>query len=596
MTNSPIDQSSSPTNVPNTQANKPNERKPLRLWPGVVAVVIQWLFWFVLPVVIPKAGMIGMLGGVICGLLVIIWWLFFSRARWLERVGAILLIVIAIAATKRIVHPSIAGGAMGMLLFVYAIPIMSLTLLASAALGRRFSKWPRRGLMAAAIVVACLGFTLLRTGGISAEGDSDLHWRWSKTPEEKLLAQGDEPTAPIPTPPTSDIAKTGSDWPGFRGSNRDSIVRGARIETDWSQKPPVQIWRRPIGPAWSSFSVGDNLFYTQEQRGDHETVSCYTLTTGQPVWKHRDAARFYESNAGAGPRGTPTLHDGRLYTLGGTGILNALNARNGSVIWSRNAASDTKATLPAWGFAGSPLVVGDVVIVATAGVLAAYDIANGNPRWQGPTGARGYSSPHLVTIGGTQQILLLSTVGVISVAPNDGAILWKHAWDGDGIVQPAVTADGDVLLGSGSGMGSKVGILRLAVAKGGSGWNTTERWTSYDLNPYFNDFVVHKDHAYGFDGSEISCIETKNGAGKWKGGHYGQGQLVLLSDQDLLLVLSETGDVALVKAAPDQFVELARFKAIEGKTWNHPVLVGDILLVRNSEEMAAFRMSLIGGK
>ncbi len=164
---------------------------------------------------------------------------------------------------------------------------------------------------------------------------------------------------------------------------------------------------------------------------------------------HRDAARFWESNGGAGPRATPTLSNGRVYTLGATGILNVLDAGDGSVVWSRNAATDTGTEPPGWGFAGSPLVVGDVVIVATSGKLAAYDLATGEPRWLGPDGGGGYSSPHLVTIGGVPQVLLLSGEGAISVAPADGTVLWKHPWSaGAGIVQPALTADGDVLIGS----------------------------------------------------------------------------------------------------------------------------------------------------
>jgi outer membrane protein assembly factor BamB len=368
---------------------------------------------------------------------------------------------------------------------------------------------------------------------------------------------------------------------------RDGVAHGARIATDWSASPPVELWRRPIGPGWSSFAVRGNHLYTQEQRGDDEIVSSYDVSTGEPVWRHRDAARFWESNGGAGPRGTPTLSNGRVYTFGATGILNALDAGDGTVVWSRNPASDTGTEVPGWGFSSSPLVVGDVVMVAAEGKLAAYDLATGKPRWYGPKGGAGYSSPHLLTIDGVVQVLLMSGNGAISVAPADGTVLWKHpgAW-GAPIVQPALTVDGDLLFGTGAG------IERVAVTHGPGGWTAKERWTSNGLKPYFNDFVVHEGHAFGFDGSILACIDLADGKRKWKGGRYGHGQLVLLPDQDLLLVVSEQGEVALVGATPDQFTELARLPAIEGKTWNHPVLAGDVLLVRNGEEMVAFRLPL----
>jgi hypothetical protein len=165
--------------------------------------------------------------------------------------------------------------------------------------------------------------------------------------------------------------------------------------------------------------------------------------------------------------------------------------------------------------------------------------------------------------------------------------------DGASILQPAVTADGDLLIAAGDSMGGS-GLRRLAVSRGSAGWTVEERWTSRGLKPYFNDFVVHEGHAFGFDGSIMSSIDVADGQRKWKGGRYGHGQLVLLPDQDVLLVLSEEGGLALVAAAADQFRELAKFKALEGKTWNHPVLAGDVLLVRNGEEMAAFRLSRAG--
>jgi outer membrane protein assembly factor BamB len=354
------------------------------------------------------------------------------------------------------------------------------------------------------------------------------------------------------------------------------------------------LWRRPIGPGWSSFAVQGDSFYTQEQRGDDEVVTCYNVSTGQPVWRHTDGARFWESNAGAGPRATPALSNGRVYTLGATGIVNALDATDGAVVWSRNAAADTGKKVPHWGFAGSPLVVDDAVIVATAGRLVAYDRPTGKLRWLGPAGGGGYSSPHLATIDGVKQILLLNGDGVTSVEPAAGKELWKYAWDGDGIVQPALAADGEVLIGAGSGLNAGVGVRSIVVGHGPDGWTARERWTSNGVKPYFNDFVVHKGHAFGFDGSILACIDLADGKRKWKGGRYGHGQVILLPDQDLLLVLSEKGELALVAAAPDQFRELARLAAIEGKTWNHPVLASGVLLVRNDQEMAAFRLSLAG--
>ena len=582
------------------QTDEPTPRKPLRLWPGVVIVVLMWLLRFGVPLVAPEAIIVAMLGELIGGLAIVVWWLFLSRAPWSERVGALVLMVVALFATSRVVHASIRNGMMGFMLLAYSIPVMSLALVVWAVASRRLADGARRVALVVTILLACGVFTIIRTGGITGDADSDLHWRWTKTPEERLLAQGgDEPLAPQSTPTSlasalaaPAAAKTEADWPGFRGRERDGIIRGVRIKTDWSASPPVELWRRPIGPGWSSFAVGGGLLYTQEQRGDDEIVACYDFTTGKPVWRHRDAARFWESNAGPGPRATPTLSNGRVYTLGATGIMNVLDAVTGSVVWSRNAVSDTGAKIPGWGIAGSPLVVDNVVIVAASGNLVAYDLATGKPRWFGPKGGTSYSSPQLLTIDGVAQILLLSATGATSVAPADGSLLWNHPWpSGTRIMQPALTADGNLLISTGDGMGGG-GMRRIAVVHGSRGWTAEERWTSEDLNPNFNDFVVHDGHAYGFDYSSLACIDLKDGKRKWKGARYGYGQLVLLSDQNMLLVLSEKGELALVKAAPDQFTELARFPALAGKTWNHPVLVGDVLLVRNGEEMTAFRLSL----
>lgn len=609
-------------------------RKPLRLWPGVLAVALQWLVMFGLPIAAPDQGGAAIIAGIVGALAVALWWLLFSRAPWLERVGAIAMMVIAVAITFRLVHESIANGMMGFMLYIYAAPVLSLGLVAWAVASRGLSGGRRLASMAAALMLACATLTLVRTDGLTGDADSDFEWRWTPTAEQRLLASTaenhtlnppdsiaatspsppsatkpvEEPTAPAATgvapsamsepgttrvewPATSEARSTRIGWPGFRGPARDSVVHATRIDTDWSRNPPKELWRRAIGPGWSSFAVAGDRFFTQEQRGDDEIVSAYDLKSGEPVWIHRDKARFWESNAGAGPRATPTLNGGRVYTLGATGILNALDIRDGSVIWSRNAVTDTGAKIPDWGIASSPLVVGDVVVVATAGSLAAYDAATGKTRWLGPKGGWGYSSPHLATIDGVEQIVLVNGPGAIGVAPSDGAVLWKYEWAGDSIVQPAILEGGDLLVGSGSGLADKTGMLRATVThQGEGGWSVKERWESTGLKAYFNDFVVHRGHAFGFDGSILACIDLEDGGRKWKGGRYGHGQLILLPDQDLLMVLSESGELALVSASFEKFAEIARAQVLNGKTWNHPVLAGDVLLVRNGEEMAAFRV------
>ncbi len=585
-----------PHPVSSTPASAPTSLSPpppsLRLWPGVVIVALQWLLRFVVPLVAPDALIFGVIAGLACGLALIVWWLFFSRAPWPDRVGVLVVMVVAMLVTKRVVHPSIAGGMMGLMLPIFSIPVLCLALVAAVAAGRCLSHVARRSVVVAAILLACGVFTVLRTGGITGEADSDFHWRWTPTPEERLLTQARERSQatvarPLPAPaPAAVPEKTSAAWPGFRGANRDGIVRGARIATNWSATPPLELWRRPIGPGWSSFAVSGSLIYTQEQRGEDEIVACYQLADGEPVWRHQDAARFYESNAGPGPRGTPTLHDGRVYTFGATGIVNALDASTGAVAWSRNAATDTKRKVPDWGFASSPLVVGDLVIVAVSGTLAAYDRATGAARWVGPADGGSYSSPHLLEIEGVRQVMLLSGAGATSVAPADGKVLWQHAWKGFAIVQPAEIAPGDFLIST----GDTTGVRRIQVSRAKDDWAVQERWTSNRLKPYFNDHVVHRGHAFGFGSGTLACIELESGERRWKGGRYGSGQLLLLADQDVLLVLSEQGELALVAAKPGEFAELARFKALEGKTWNHPVLAGDVLLVRNDREMAAFRL------
>jgi len=593
--------------------------KPLRLWPGVAIAVVQVLV-AVIAAFLPGGAMYAMGSGAIGSLLIPIWWLFFSRAPWLDRIAAIVLIPVAVVLSKFVVDVSIAGAGQGFLVYVLSLQPLMLGLVLWAVATRESRPSTRRLALIATVIIASVPISLVRTGGIGGHSGMELHWRWTPTAEELLLARGSDELKPLPPAPAVEtpapaaaapidkaaapIAEKAAapapspvvedarpaEWPGFRGPNRDSVVRGVRISTDWAASPPAQMWRRPVGPGWSSFAVRGDLFYTQEQRGDEEIVACYRVSTGEPVWRHADPVRFYESNGGAGPRSTPTIYKDRVYSMGATGILNALDAKTGRKIWSHNTSTDTSREVPFWGISSSPLVVDEVVIVSVGGTLSGYDAASGTQRWVGPPHGGSYSSPHLVTIDGVTQVLILSSPGVVSVNPADGKLLWDYKWEGGAIIQPGVTEDGDILINAMTAMGGS-GTKRLAIKHEGGAWTPEERWTTNGLKPYFNDYVIHKGHAYGFDNNILACIDLADGKRKWKGGRYGNGQMILLADQDLLLVTSEEGEIALVSATTEQFKELARIPIFNSKTWNHPVVVGNVLLVRNGEEMAAFKLA-----
>ena len=609
-------------------------RKPLRLWPGAALAVVLAVSFLVVPIVAPDTELpVGLLGAVLAALGIVVWWLLFSRAAWIDRIGALALGVVMAIGLNRVAHPSISGAGQGFYVYLLSALLMTFGLVVWAAATRAFSDSTRRLALPVVLAVMCTPLMIIRTAGVNSTSNSGMeyHWRWTPTPEELLLAKGEEPVVPAPQvtapeaptvqapPPATTAApnapeapkapeaptpqapqapkapkapKIAAEWPGFRGPLRDGVIRHVRINTDWTTAPPMEMWQRPIGPGWASFAVRGDLLYTQEQRGDNEMVTCYRVSTGQPVWRHSDSVRFYESNGGAGPRGTPTVDGNRVYAFGATGLLKALDAMTGQVAWTADVSTEAKRAVPFWGFASSPIVVDDVVIIAASGTLVGYDVATGKMKWKGPSYGGSYSSPHLLTLDGVEQVVLLGGPGVVSVNAGDGKTLWEYKWEPGPMVQPAVTEDGDILVNNVAATGG-VATRRLHVTQGAAGWNIEERWTSNGLKPNFNDFVVHKGHAYGFDNNILAAINLETGQRVWKGGRYGNGQMVLLKDQDLLLVTSEDGELALVAATPDKYTEVAKMRILEGKTWNHPVIVRDILLVRNGEQMKAFKLPVL---
>jgi outer membrane protein assembly factor BamB len=540
---------------------------------------------------------IGMFFGPLVGSgAVVLWWLFASRVGWTDR-GVLLLALLAGALVYPFYDASLRElGLMGVALFIFPVVITAWVL---CFLVTWFQPWRVR--RAEAIIVGLLAwgaFGLFRFQGTDGSFSASFPYRWSLTGEEKLLAEiasGKRKTEPDQPKVEKLLVLEPGDWPGFRGPDRDARLAGVRIATDWKTHPPRELWRQRVGPGWSSFAVVGRRLYTQEQRGEVELVVCYDVDSGEELWIHKNRARFTEAIGGPGPRATPTFYQGNIYALGATGWLNCLDAASGHERWSRDIVGDSGAKVPQWGFAASPLVVGGVVAVFAGGPegksVLGYDASSGDVAWTAGDGRLSYCSLHFARFEGVEQLLLATEAGLTAFHPALGQVLWQHDWALGGgmarVVQPALVGESDVLLGTSFGVGTR----RLHVSRTGDQWAAREVWTSLAIKPYYNDLVIHKGHLYGFDGPFFTCLTLDEGKAKWRARGYGNGQVLLLADQDLLLVLSEKGDVALLETNPDAHKEIGRFKALEGKTWNHPVVAHGRLFVRNGEEMACYQLT-----
>jgi outer membrane protein assembly factor BamB len=408
-------------------------------------------------------------------------------------------------------------------------------------------------------------------------------------------ASEDVPSAapPAATPPDAapaaprapDLAPV---WSDFRGPHRDGRHTDGPIRTDWPADGLPRLWKQPIGLGYASFVAAGGRAFTIEQRRDQEIVASYDIETGREIWTHGWSGEFVETMGGDGPRATPTYHAGRIYALGALGELRSLDARTGRLIWRRNILSDAGARNVQWGMAAAPLIVDDTVVVLPGGpghAVVAYDLAAGTPRWHVLDDPMAYVSPMLVTLAGTRQLLAVGALRAVGIVPVDGRLLWEYAWPTDmgiNVAQPLLLGGDRVFLSAGYGQGAAV----FEVGRSGDQFATKTIWRNTRIKNKFSSSLLRGGYIYGLDEAILACVDAATGELRWKGGRYGYGQVILSGDH--LIVITEAGELVLVKATPEQHVEVARFQAIEGKTWNHPIIANGRLLVRNLQEMAAF--------
>jgi len=589
---------SGPEAAPQDSLAKSAKFRPLRTWPALLLVALIFVTRFgpnLLEGGPSSYWMISVFGPMLCCLLLVIWWLAASRATWKERLFGTLGLIGALALAVWLADPTMRGPGtttltlpMGMVVFGLGVAVL-----------RERRPAIRTGV---ALLLALAGFgftTLLRNEGMTGDYALGIHWRWSQSPEESLLAA--RKTAAKPDRGDSvkiREALSHPEWPGFRGPDRDSRSRGPQISTNWAAPPPRQLWKIAVGPAWSSFGVAGNLLFTQEQRGPMETVVCYDADTGREVWNREIEGRFDDPLGGPGPRATPTLASGGLFVTGATGMFLRLDPASGEVVWKQDLRTVAGRKVPMWGFAASPLVTGSVVIVYAGGPngkgVLAFDSATGALRWSAAAGSDSYSSPQLNAIAGEDMVLMLSNEGLVFLDPVSGKERLNYEWKFSNYraLQPRLVGDDMILLPTGMNTGTRA----IKVTKSNGQLAAEELWTSRNLKPDFTDIVTHQGYAYGIDAGIFTCVDLKTGQRKWKSGRYGQAQGLLLENSGLILVAAESGQVVLLAADPNEQVEVASFKALNGKTWNHPVVVGDRLYVRNSQEAAAYQLPLVNAQ
>lgn len=561
---------------------KPTEPRPGALIPAALVVVeLLFMLYFTKTSTTPfrtymGIGVVPILGS----LALVLWWLFSRTVPVRQRLAGLGLAAAACAL------PVLVSRPFAIFLLVYVLPSLT-TLLAIALVVTLRCTWPeRRRILLMTMAFCAVFFCFTRVAGVDGNMAPLISWRWAGPPELAGDAAGvGNKTATVAQVPEPE------DWPAFRGARRDNRNMVSRFGVDWAATPPRELWRRPVGLGWSSFTVIGDYCFTQEQRGPEETVACYETATGNEVWSNRIPERF-DDVMGSGPRATPAFDKGKLYTQGATGILQCIDAATGASLWKRDIKEDAGMGVPQWGFSSSPLVAGDLVVVyAGAGggkSVLAYKKDSGEPAWTAGQGTNGYSSPHWAEVALSPQILQISNRGIEAFEPATGKVLWEDVWDiknNPRVTQPYMVDFYTLIAGTGQGKGARL----LKVVKEGETFVPKILWTSKDFRPYFNDYVFHDGYLYGFDGNRLACLDAATGFLRWTGDRLG-GQILLLNAIDMLLLLTEEGEVLLVSAYPSEVQVKGRVKALDSKTWNHPVVSHGKLFVRNDREAVCYEL------
>jgi outer membrane protein assembly factor BamB len=367
-----------------------------------------------------------------------------------------------------------------------------------------------------------------------------------------------------------------TDWPQWRGPDRDG-VSAEKVSATWPAEGPKVLWRASVGTGFSSISVSEGRVYTMGNTNNEDTVWCFEAGSGKTLWRHTYAAQLGPQWYEGGPGSTPTVDGRQVFTISKWGDVFCLDAAKGTVIWQRDLRQD--GIKPnRWGFAGSPLIWGDKVILnaGTAGI--ALDRATGHVVWSNGTNVAGYASPTRFASGGRECVLVFAAKHLVALDPQSGHELWRQFWETDWDTNnpDPLVHGGRIFLSSFSR-----GCGLLSVREGTPEVIYTNKLMHIHLSPG----VVVGDYLYAFNGeakqeTDFRCLHVPTGELKWarKDPKFGS----LIRARDKLLILSDKGELVLAEASPADFKPLARAKVLSGLCWTPPALANGRLYVRNA--------------
>lgn len=382
-----------------------------------------------------------------------------------------------------------------------------------------------------------------------------------------------------------------AEWPQWRGPNRDGVSLETGLLTSWQQDEPKVLWRIPFGHGYSGISISGGRLYTMFAQGNDEYAVCLNASNGEEIWRFRTGSKF-TNNHGDGPRSTPTVNGDVVFVLGAKGKLHALDASIGEKLWGHDLVHVFGSKVPRWGFATSPLVEANLLVVEVGGKggksVVAFDIKSGEVIWTSAIDAPAYSSPIAITFNGIRQLIILTSNGPVSVSPTDGQVHWKYHWSkGINIATPVFIPESQIFVSAAYDKGAAL----VKMKSDGGAVTVDEVWKSRVMKNHFNASVLHRDYLYGFDNAILKCIEANTGEELWVARGFGKGSLIYADGN--LIVLGDAGRLALVEATPSEYREKGDIQLLHGKCWTPPTLAGGKLYVRNHEELVC--LDVTGG-